>query len=156
MSITYARFNDYAHARGAARRLARRVAPTERIEVVRNLRSLSHHLIPLRMTAVRYGTVVGALAVAVLALVTLGAGIWVMTQSGEAIPAAYETMALVVGLSALLGGLAGALAFASDNGRECEKVRRWLDEGDTVVLVEGERGHEQTLRQFGAAAVTKV
>jgi hypothetical protein len=156
MSITYARFNDYAHARGAARRLARRVEPGEQVEVVRNPRRLSHHLIPLRMTAARVGAVLGGVVVGLLALLTLASGIWVLTQSGQAIPAPGETLALVVGLSALLGGLAGALAFASDNGAECQKVRRWLDEGNTVVFVDGPRGHEETLRHFGAKAVTKV
>ena len=156
MSITYARFDDPAHARTAASRLRRRVEPSDRVEVVRNPRRLSHHVIPLRMTAARVGSIVGSVVVGVLAALTLASGVWVMTQSGQTIPAAGETLALIVGLSALLGGLAGALAFASDTGAETEQVRAWLDQGAAVVLVDGERGHEETLRGFGAGAVAKL
>ena len=70
--------------------------------------------------------------------------------------AARLELALCVMLSAMLGGLAGALSFASDNRPMIDDLRAWLSEGKPVVLVEAERGHEETLRSLGATRVDKL
>jgi hypothetical protein len=156
MSITYARFNDITRARIASRQLRRRVGPEGSVEVLRSAGRLSHHTIPLRMTAARVGTIVGGVIVGLLSVMTVATAMWFITQNGRPIPAPAETLGLALGLSALLGGLAGALTFATDNGSKCQRVRSWLDHGHPVVVVNAERGHEETLRSLGAGAVGKI
>lgn len=155
MSITYARFNDLTRARIASRQLRRRVGPEGRVEILHSPGRLSHHTIPLRMTAARIGAVVGGAIVGLLSVLTVTTAMWFVAQSGRPIPAPAETLGLAVGLSALLGGLAGALTFATDNGSKCQRVRTWLDHGHPVVVVNAERGHEETLRSLGAGAIGK-
>jgi hypothetical protein len=72
------------------------------------------------------------------------------SASSGPIPAAAQTLALCILLATVLGGLAGALSFASDNGRICKRLQAWLRSGGEVVLVNSERGHEDTLRMLGA------
>jgi hypothetical protein len=108
------------------------------------------------MTAVRVGTVFGGAVVAVLSLIAVGACIWAMTASGHPIPAAMQTLAVCVGLSTLLGCLAGALSFASDSTVTIQRMRDCLGNGKPVVLVEARRGHEQTMRLLGADVVGKI
>ncbi|MFO7566803.1 MAG: hypothetical protein R6X02_29440 [Enhygromyxa sp.] len=156
MSITYARFSTHKLAREAARRLRRRIEAAGRVELLRSPRRLSHHTIPLRMTAARFGAVVGGVVVGLLSVLALAAGLWVLTNDGRQIPAPAETLGLCVALSALLGGLAGALSFASDNRPTVNDLRAWLGAGKPVVLVEAERGHEDTLRSLGATRVGQL
>ena len=150
MSITYARFNDLARARLAAGHLRRRVGVGARVDVLCSVGGLSHHSIPLRMTAARNGTIYGGVAVGLVTAVTMTSLIWGLTQYGRPIPAIGETLVLALGLSMLLGALAGALAFASDNSRKCQRMRSWLRDGHPVVVINAARGHEETLRSYGA------
>lgn len=156
MSITYARFNDYNLARQALQSIRRRIGEAGRVELLRSPRRLSHHLIPLRMTAVRIGAVVGGIIVGLLSVLAAAAILWVLATGGRPIPAPVETLTLCVLLSALLGGLAGALSFSSDNGPAVQDLRAWLGEGKPVVLVEAERGHVDTLRSLGADEVDEL
>lgn len=156
MSITFARFENPIEARKASQQLRERLSTTDKVELLRSARRLSHHIIPLRLTAARIGTLLGGICVAVLSVMAASAGLWVMTSAGQPIPAAGETLALCVALSALLGCLAGALSFASDNTRKIQRVRGWLDHGSPVVVVEARRSHEDTLRLLGADLVDEI
>jgi hypothetical protein len=156
MSITYARFTDPMLARKATETIRRKVGAAGRVELLRSPRRLSHHTIPLRMTAARFGLVVGGLVVGLLSIMAVGAGLYVSANNGRPIPAQGETLMLCMVLSTLLGGLGGALSYASDNGRAVRDLRAWLGMGKPVVLVEAERGYEDTLRSFGAARVGKI
>jgi hypothetical protein len=156
MSITYARFTDFTLARKATETMRRKVGEDGRVELLRSPRRLSHHTIPLRMTAARFGLVVGGLVVGLLSVIAVGAGLYVLANNGRPIPAPTETLMLCLVLSGLLGGLGGALCFASDNGPTVKDLRAWLGMGKPVVLVEADRGHEETLRSFGAARVGKI
>ena len=156
MSITYARFTDPTLARKATETMRRTVGAAGRVELLRSPRRLSHHTIPLRMTAARVGMLVGGLVVGLLSIIAVGAGLYVMANNGSPIPAAEETLVLCMCLSGLLGGLGGMLSFASDNGPTVRDLRAWLGMGKPVVLVEAERGYEDTLRSFGAARVGKI
>jgi hypothetical protein len=156
MSITYAQFSSYTVARKASKHLRDKIGDTGSVQLLRSAQRLSHHTIPLRMTAVRIGTLFGGAAVALLSLVAVGACMWALTGSGGPIPAAGETLAVCVGLSTLLGGLAGALAFASDSTITVQRMHDWLGEGKPIVLVEARSGHEQTMRVLGADVVGKI
>jgi hypothetical protein len=156
MSVTYARFSSYAVARKASQLIRNQVGEAGHVELLRSARKLSHHTIPLRMTAVRVGTMVGGGVVALLSLIAAGTCLWALTGTGEPIPAARETLAVCVGLSTLLGCLAGALSFASDSTATVQRMHEWLGKGKPVVLVEARRGHEQTLRLLGADIVGKM
>jgi hypothetical protein len=94
--------------------------------------------------------------VSTLSLIAAGACLWAFAAAGEPIPAARETLAVCVGLSTLLGCLAGALSFASDSTATVQRMRDWLGKGQPVVLVEARRGHEQTMRLLGADIVGKL
>lgn len=150
MSITYARFTDHTLARKASEAVRRRIGGAGRVEVLRSPRRLSHHIIPLRMTAARIGAIIGGIIVGLLSVLTVATALWVLTNNGRPIPAPAQTLALCVALSGLLGGLAGALAYASDNAPTVHDLRAWLGKGKPVVLVEADRGHEETLRHLGA------
>lgn len=156
MSITYARFPNPIIASQASQQLRQRMAGSGTVEMLRSARRLSHHIIPLRMTAARVGGALGGVTVALLSVLAVSAGLWTMASAGRPVPAVGETLALCVGLSALLGGLAGALAFASDSTANIQRLRGWLRSGKPVVIVESRRGHEQTLRMLGADAVGKI
>jgi hypothetical protein len=156
MSVTYARFSNYTVARKASQLIRNQVGEAGHVELLRSARKLSHHTIPLRMTAVRVGALVGGGVVALLSLIAAGTCLWALTSAGEPIPAARETLAVCVGLSTLLGCLAGALSFASDSTATVQRMRDWLGMGKPVVLVEARRGHEQTMRLLGADIVGKI
>jgi hypothetical protein len=156
MSITYARFSNHNLAREAAQRIRRRIEAAGRVELLRSPRRLSHHAIPLRMTAARFGAIVGGLVVGLLSVLAVGAELWVLGNEGRQIPDLTATIGLCVMLSVLLGSLAGALSFASDNGATVDGLRAWLGKGKPVVLVEAERGHEETLRSLGATRVGQL
>jgi hypothetical protein len=156
MSITYARFTDHTLARKASEAVRRRIGAAGRVELLRSPRRLSHHTIPLRMTAARVGSIIGAVVVGLLSVLTLAAGLWVLSTNGRPIPCPAETLALGVVLSSLLGGLAGALSFASDNAPTVHDLRAWLGKGNPVVLVDAERGHEETLRGLGADQAGRI
>lgn len=155
MSVTYARFSSDAAARQASQRMQEQVGDSGRVQLLRSARKLSHHIIPLRMTAVRIGALFGGAAVGLLSLIALGTCMWVLSASGQPIPLAGETLAVCVGLSAVLGCLAGALSFASDSTIIVQRMHDWLGDGKPVVLVEARQGHEQTMRLLGADMVGK-
>jgi hypothetical protein len=156
MAITYARFSSQAAAREASKLIQQEIGDSGRVRVLRDAQRLSHHMIPLCMTAARFGTVFGGGVVALLSTITAGTFLWVIGLPGEPIPSPIATLALCVGLSTLLGCLAGALCFATDTNATVQRMREWLSEGKPVVLVETKRGHEQTLRQLGADQVGKL
>ena len=156
MSVTYARFSNYTVARNATQLIREHVGDAGQVQLLRSARKLSHHTIPLRMTAVRIGTIFGGAVVALLSLIAAGACLWAFTASGQPIPAAGHTLAIVVGLSTVLGCLAGALSFASDSKATVQRMRDWLRTGKPVVLVEAKRGHEQTMRLLGADMVGRI
>jgi hypothetical protein len=156
MSVTYARFSSYTVARQASQRMQEHIGDSGRVQLLRSARKLSHHTIPLRMTAVRIGTLFGGAMVALLSLIALGTCMWALTASGQPIPAAGETLVLCVALSTLLGCLAGALSFASDSTIAVQRMHDWLGHGNPVLLVEATRGHEQTMRLLGADVVGKI
>lgn len=156
MSVTYARFSSYTVARKASQQIQESIGDAGSVQLLRSARRLSHHTIPLRMTAVRIGTLFGGAVVALVSLIAVGTCIWALTASGQPIPAAAETLAVCVGLSTLLGCLAGALAFASDSTVAVQRMHGWLGQGQPVVLVEARQGHEQTMRLLGADVVGKI
>jgi hypothetical protein len=156
MSVTYARFSNYSVAHRASQLLRDEIGETGRVQVLHSARKLSHHTIPLHMTAVRVGALFGGAVVALLSLIAAGTCLWAMTSSGQPIPAAAETLAVCVGLSTLLGCLAGALSFASDSTATVRRMHDWLDMGKPVVLIETNRGHELTMRQLGADVVGRI
>jgi hypothetical protein len=156
MSITYARFSSYTVARAASQQIQETIGDSGSVQLLRSARRLSHHTIPLRMTAVRVGTLFGGAVVALLSLVAVGTCMWTMTEYGQPIPAAAETLAVCVGLSTVLGCLAGALAFASDSTVAVQRMHGWLGSGKPIVLIEAKQGHEQTLRLLGADIVGKI
>src|SRR5690606_41081662 len=82
MSITFARFENPIEARKASQLLRERLSTTDKVELLRSARRLSHHIIPLRLTAARIGTLLGGICVAVLSVMAASAGLWVMTSSG--------------------------------------------------------------------------
>ena len=154
--FTYARFSNYASAREASSLLQQQIGDSGRVRVLRNAQRLSHHLIPLCMTAVRMGAVFGGTIVAVLTLIASGTFIWVFGWSGQLVPAPVATLALCVGLSALFGCLAGALCFATDTNAKVQSMREWLRGGKPVVLVESRGDHEQTMRLLGGEMVGRI
>lgn len=156
MSVTYARFSSYTVARQASQRMQEQIGDAGQVQLLRSARKLSHHTIPLRMTAVRIGTLFGGAAVALLSLIAIGTCLWALTSPGQPIPAAGETLAVCVGLSTLLGCLAGALSFASDSTTTVQRMRDWLGNGQPVLLVEARQGHEQTMLLLGADVVGKI
>jgi hypothetical protein len=156
MSVTYARFSSYTVARKASQRMQEHIGDSGRVQLLRSARKLSHHTIPLRMTAVRIGTLFGGAAVALLSLIAVGTCMWALGSAGQPIPAAGETLAVCVVLSTLLGCLAGALSFASDSTSTVQRLRDWLGSGKQVLLVEARHGHEQTMLHLGADVVGKV
>jgi hypothetical protein len=157
MSVTYARFSSYTVARKASQQIQETIGDSGSVQLLRSARRLSHHTIPLRMTAVRIGTLFGGAIVAVLSLIAIGTCMWALTvASGQPFPAAAETLAVCVGLSTLLGCLAGALAFASDSTVTVQRMHDWLGEGKPIVLVDARHGHEQTMLRLGADVVGKV
>jgi hypothetical protein len=156
MAITYARFSNYAAARTASNLIQQQIGKSGRVRVLQNAQRLSHHIIPLCMTAARFGTVFGGAVVALLSTVTAGIFFWVVGLPGEPIPAPVATLALCVGLSTLFGCLGGALCFATDTNATVQRMREWLREGKPVVLIETGRGHEQILRHLGAEQVGKI
>jgi hypothetical protein len=117
------------------------------------LDDVSHHTIPLRLTAAGIGVVVGMLFVGVLAVVAVGLAL--LFGLPAIVPG--ETVALVVGVSMVFGALAGGLSFASDNSPVVKRLRRWTRDGKSVVFVDDRRRtHEQTLRHVGAEQVYKM
>jgi hypothetical protein len=155
MAITYARFSSHTAARDASRLVQKQLGSSGRVRVLRDSQRLSHHMIPLCMTAARFGTVFGGAVVAVLSTITAGIFFYVIGLPGEPIPAPVATLALCVGLSTLLGCLAGALCFATDSNATVQRMREWLHDGKPVLIIETSRGHEQTLRHLGAEQVGK-
>jgi hypothetical protein len=154
--FTYARFSNYAAAREASNLIQQEIGNSGRVRVLRNAQRLSHHIIPLCMTAVRFGAVFGGAMVAALTLVASGAFLWVLGALGEPVPVPAATLALCVGLSALFGCLAGALCFATDTNIKVEAMREWIGGGKPVVLIESRHDHEQTMRFLGAETVGKI
>ncbi|NVB36924.1 hypothetical protein G6O69_03720 [Pseudenhygromyxa sp. WMMC2535] len=153
MSITYARFKSHELARRASKVLRRSREPA-RVDLLWSPERLSHHAIPLHMTAARSGVLVGSVMAGLGAILALAGALWLTGVGGEgALIGARGTLTLFVGLSALFGGLAGALSFASDNGIKVQRMRRWLSAGDQVVIVEARRDHEDILRGLGADQV---
>jgi hypothetical protein len=153
MSITYARFTEPSLARKASRLIQRRIGSAGHVELLRSPRRLSHHIIPLRMTAARFGAVIGGVCLGMFSVLAVAVGIWISNAAGRPIPAPAETLALCVMLSTLFGVLAGALSFASDNKSTVNDLRAWLGKGKPVVIVDAERGHEDTLRSLGATQI---
>jgi hypothetical protein len=156
MSVTYARFSNYTVARKASQQIRERVGDAGHVQLLRSARRLSHHTIPLQMTAVRIGTLFGGAIVALLSLIAAGACLWAIAAAGQPIPAAGQTLAICVGLSTVLGCLAGALSFASDSKVTVQRMRDWLRTGKPVILVEAKRAHEQTMRLLGADMVGTI
>jgi hypothetical protein len=154
--FTYARFSNYAAAREASNLIQQQIGDKGRVRLLRNAQRLSHHIIPLCMTAVRLGAVFGGTIVALLTFIASGTFIWVFGWSGEPVPAPLATLALCVGLSTLFGCLAGALCFATDTNAKVQRIREWLSRGKPVVLVESRSDHEQTMRFLGAEMVGKI
>jgi hypothetical protein len=153
MSITYARFSNYAAAREASNLIQNEIGSSGRVRLLRNAQRLSHHIIPLCMTGVRFGTLFGGAVVAVLSLVAAATFVLLLDSFGE-VPSPLATLILCVGLSTLLGSLAGAICFATDTSAVVQRMQEWLREGKPVVLVEARGGHEQTMRLLGADANT--
>lgn len=153
MSITYARFSTYAAAREASNLIQQEIGNSGRVRLLRNAQRLSHHIIPLCMTGVRFGTIFGGAVVAVLSLVATATVVLLLGSFGE-VPVPVATLLLCVGLSTLLGCLGGAICFATDTSAVVQRMQEWLREGKPVVLVEARGGHEQTMRLLGADANT--
>jgi hypothetical protein len=153
MSITYARFSNYAAAREASNLIQKEIGNSGRVRLLRDSKRLSHHITPLCMTGVRFGTFFGGAVVAMLSLFA-GAACVLLLGAFADIPVPLTTLLLSVGLSTLLGSLAGAICFATDTSAVVQRMQEWLREGKPVVLVEARGGHEQTMRLLGADANT--
>jgi hypothetical protein len=154
--FTYARFSNYAAAREASNLIQEQIGEAGRVRILRNTQRLSHHIIPLCMTAVRLGTVFGGTIVALLTLLASGLFLWVFGWAGNSVPSPFATLALCVGLSALFGCLAGALCFATDTNAKVQRMREWLRGGKPVVLIESRSAHEETMRFLGAETVGRI
>lgn len=151
MPFTYAQFKSSSAAQRAVRRLRAGARDDDLRVTVLNM--VSHHTVPLRLTSAGIGVFLGATSVALVAMAAVGLAL----SFGLPVIAPRETIALVLGISTLLGGLAGGLSFASDNSPVAQRLRRWTREGKPVVFVDdARRTHEQTLRHVGAVQVYKM
>lgn len=156
MSLTYAQFENQDAANQASQRLSMCLGEDGRVEVIRSVRHLSHHVVPLRLTAARVGAAVGGIVVGVLSVLATMAWLAYAIEDQGKVLAPGETLLLTLLLSTLLGAMAGALCFASDATEVARRLRDWLRQGKTVLIVDDPRLHEDTLRTYGAKIVGRV
>ncbi|MCA9683261.1 MAG: hypothetical protein KC457_13760 [Myxococcales bacterium] len=143
-------------AKQASQRLRKRLGKGGRVEVIQNDRRLSHHVVPMRMTAARVGAVAGGIIVGGLSLLAVTAWLNYAVEEQGRVLAIGETLALTLLLATMLGAMAGALCFASDATAVVQRLRGWLRRGKTVLIVDDPRLHEETLRACGAKIVGRV
>lgn len=154
---TFALFDKGTKARLALRALEDSAIPRERIQLLSGPHRLSHHTMPLGMTAARIGAIVGGVVVGLLAVLAVGTVVWTLTQDGGPIPAPVHTLVLAIGLSTLFGAFAGLLSFSSDNRAGCGRIRGWLRAGREVLLVDDDGPRlDEELRRLGALHVDRV
>ena len=128
-------------------------------ELITEPHELTHDKIPLSLTMVRVGSIVGAAAVAglMLAGLTLLLGLEV-----DALPrpmaSPFVALLTITMLAALLGGLAGALSFSTEARETLEQLRAQLryrrarpgQPKPAVLLVESDDELAGMLRRHGA------
>jgi len=145
MQTVYAVFRTSIGARRAYSRLRGQLGPDARVALIEQPEALSHHVVPIQMTEARRGALIGALAVAgTIALILSLAGL--LGAGPELAPA--RTSLLSVALGALLGGLAGALAFSSDSKARLRRLREHLRVKRPILIVSGGLGLERQLERF--------
>ncbi|PRQ04801.1 hypothetical protein [Enhygromyxa salina] len=114
-------------------------------------------MIPLALTESRAGAWGGALAVGFVSAFALAAGLWTANLlSPTSLLAPLTTGAVFVGLTAILGSLAGALAFASDSKGLTQQLRSHIDLHQPVVLVHGTRELPLGLAKFRPISVGAI
>ncbi|KIG14576.1 hypothetical protein DB30_06631 [Enhygromyxa salina] len=121
------------------------------VDLLENAADLAQDKLPLRHTMAGFGTIVGASVVAGLMLAAV-AGVVMLGFDAlpPSIPAPYWTLAIVVVLASLLGGLAGALSYSTRARDELRRLRTLLRFGNSVLLIETEQNLDALLRRRGA------
>ena len=115
---------------------------------------LSHHVVPLAMTDARRGAVSGGALIAGLTALVFGLGLAALSvQGSEPLLPPGPTLALCVGLGAVLGGLAGGLSFASDSKALLQRLRGHLRRQRSILLVSGSLSLDRELQRFGPVRV---
>jgi hypothetical protein len=147
--MRFAIFANRKRARAAERNVDSTVEGD--VELLTQPEQLSVSAISMPMTMARAGAIIGASSVAGSALLLLAALAWL--DPGVASPAAlapYATIAVVVTLAAVLGGLAGSLSFTSQARPKIERLREHLGYGHSVLLIESDRDISKLLHNAGA------
>ncbi|PRP92720.1 hypothetical protein ENSA5_47610 [Enhygromyxa salina] len=121
------------------------------VELLSDPGDLTQDKIPLRHTMAGVGMIIGASVTAGLMLTALvGLVLLGVDALPSRVPSPYATMAIVVMLAALLGGLAGALSYSTRAREELRRLRALLRLGNSVLLIETERDLSEMLRRRGA------
>lgn len=149
--MRFAIFANRKRARAAERNVDSTVEGD--VELLTQPEQLSVSAISMPMTMARAGAIIGASSVAGSALLLLAALAWL--DPGAASPASsalapYATIAVVVTLAAVLGGLAGSLSFTSQARPKIERLREHLGYGHSVLLIESDRDITKLLQNAGA------
>lgn len=149
--LHYAVFTDPLDAQRARVVIDRELDEDADISI-RNHRLYSPDL-PITGTMARYGAVLGAslLGGAVAAIIAL-AILASVGPLGPTLPSLGATVVALAAISALFGALAGALAFSTRLERRLRPLRRHLEHGRAVMLIESERDLRELLRGRGAIA----
>lgn len=150
-STNYAIFNNHRNAQLAHHWLRRQLGADADLAVVHRQESLSHHVIPLRMTRSRDGALGGAAGVGIMGALVLVPALLLVHTAPLLAPVA--TVALCIGLAAVLGSLAGALAFSTDNSELVGNLRGHLARRHAIVLFPGPHELEAELANLGAIRV---
>ncbi|WP_146658174.1 hypothetical protein [Enhygromyxa salina] len=106
------------------------------------------------MTQSRTGAWRGGIAVAIVSAVALGVGLWTANLlSPTAVLAPFATIVVCIGLATILGGLAGALAFALNSKGLMQQLRTHVDRREPVALVLGSKQLPLGLAKFRPISV---
>lgn len=149
MPTTYAIFETRRTARRAQRWLRQHLETGAQISLIADPERLSHHVVPLHMTEARRGALRGsALLAGVVALMSGLLLIYLTAVGVEPLLPPLSTWLMCTGLGAMLGWLAGGLAFASQSKRPLQWLRNHLHRRRSIVLVDGPIVSAKDLRQF--------
>ena len=154
MPTTYAIFETKHAARRAQQWLRQHLSADARISVVAAPERLSHHVVPLRMTEARRGAFQGGAVIAMVVALVSGLVLFGLTRVGvEPLLPAVPTWLLCTALGALLGALAGGLAFSSQSNAPLQRLHAHLHRRRSIVLVEGPLAAIHDLQRFAPMRV---